>query len=324
MGIGSITSSAGSMSVMQMTTTNGKDQKSKNIQKEITDAQQKMQKLSSKEELSANEKATEQKKLQKEISSLNTELKQHQDELLRSQKREEMLARLREEIAPAQEDPSEDRTEDPAKANEASQAATDPRNLPTDEQSSAKPGTIVTQTNDGTVILKESASPDKKPGIDAENKQADGTNKEETAAAEETSAADQDIDTDTSQSGKEMHAMVSADAFLQQAGRQDTIIAKTNDGIAILKGEIKLDAYRGTDTERKQDELEKLQKQEQRAQIFQFSILGDANQAMKTASENASAKNGTQDTGKPNAYISALNASQQTQAPHPEFQVAIS
>lgn len=322
MGIGGITSSAGSMSVMQMTTTNGKDQKSKNIQKEITDAQQKMQKLSSKKELPANEKATEQKKLQKEISSLNTELKQHQDELLRSQKREEMLARLREEISPAQEDPSEDRTEDPTKANEASQAAADPRNLPTDEQSSAKPGTVVTQTNDGTVILKESASQDKKPGIDAENKLADETN--EAAAAEETSAADHDIVTDTSQSGKEMHAMVSADAFLQQAGRQDTIIAKTNDGIAILKGEIKLDAYRGTDTERKQDELEKLQKQEQRAQIFQFSILGDANHAMKTASENASAKNGTQDTGKPNAYISALNASQQTQTPHPEFQVAIS
>ncbi len=108
MGIGSITST-GSMSVMQMTTTDLKDQKSKSIQNEITDVQQQMQKLSSKEELSANEKANERKKLQKEISGLNTELKQHQEELLRSQKREQMLAELREDADPAEKEKSEDK-----------------------------------------------------------------------------------------------------------------------------------------------------------------------------------------------------------------------
>ena len=94
MGIGSITS-AGSMSAMQMPTTGLKDQKSKNLQTEITDVQQQIQKLSSEEDLSASEKANEQKKLKREKSSLDTELKQHQEELLRSQKREEMLAELR-------------------------------------------------------------------------------------------------------------------------------------------------------------------------------------------------------------------------------------
>ena len=82
MGIGNI-AAAGSMSVIQMPLANGKDQKSKNIQNKITDRQQQIQKLSSREELSAHEKATERKKLQKELSSLNRELIRHQEELRR-------------------------------------------------------------------------------------------------------------------------------------------------------------------------------------------------------------------------------------------------
>ena len=92
MGISSITS-ANSMSVMQMTGANSKVQKSKSIQNEITNAQQQIRKLSSQEDLSAAEKANERKKLQKEISGLNTELKQHQDELSRSQRREILMAK---------------------------------------------------------------------------------------------------------------------------------------------------------------------------------------------------------------------------------------
>ena len=75
MGIGGITS-ANSMSVMQMPSVDLKDHKSKNIQNEITEVQQQLQKLASTEELSANEKADERKKLQKEKSSLDNELKQ--------------------------------------------------------------------------------------------------------------------------------------------------------------------------------------------------------------------------------------------------------
>ena len=48
MGIGSVTST-NSMSVMQTLTTASTDPKIKNIQNEITDAKQQMQKLSSKE-----------------------------------------------------------------------------------------------------------------------------------------------------------------------------------------------------------------------------------------------------------------------------------
>ena len=118
MGIGSITST-GSMSVMQMTSSDLRDQKSKNIQNDITDAQQQMQKLASKEELSADEKANEKKKLQREISNLNTKLEQHQEELVRSHKREIMLAQLLEDREPAKEDTAEDEASEKEAAADA-------------------------------------------------------------------------------------------------------------------------------------------------------------------------------------------------------------
>ena len=75
MGIGSITS-WNRTSGTQMSVT---DTKSKNIQKEITNVQQEIKKLSSTEEYSVSEKAIEQQKLQKEKSNLDTELKLHQE-----------------------------------------------------------------------------------------------------------------------------------------------------------------------------------------------------------------------------------------------------
>ena len=98
-GIGSIASS-NSMSVKQVSSSDLKDQKSKSLQNDITDVQRQIQKLSSEEDLTAAEKAEEKKKLQQEESDLSTKLKLHQDELLKSQKREIKLAELQEERKP--------------------------------------------------------------------------------------------------------------------------------------------------------------------------------------------------------------------------------
>ena len=89
------------------------------------------------------------------------------------------------------------------------------------------------------------------------------------------------------QEDRKMDAMVSASSSVQQANRQGAVIARTRDGIAILKGEMNLDEIRGTDTdpEKKQAELEKMEKREERATTFQFSILGEANNTMKSAAE---------------------------------------
>ena len=319
MGIGSVTST-NSMSVMQTITTASTDPKIKNIQNEITDAKQQMQKLSSKEDLSVNEKTDERKKLQKEISDLNTELKQHQEELSRSQKRDLMLAKLREDQNPTEEKVTEDKIQETKDSSDQE----DEKKLPLEGQQSESQGTVITRNSDGVVILTEEANPNENQGVSAE--------KTQTAEAEEESA-DETVAkptvsvtvTDTGLNHKDMRAMVTADSSVQQANRQGTIVAKTRDGIAILKGEIKLDELRGADTEKKQAELEKMEQKEERATTFQFSVLGEANNAMKSAAGVSGATNAVQANAENNAYLNAMKISQENeQAAQQRFYVSFS
>ena len=315
MGISGITST-NSMSSMQFSMADLKDQKSKSIQKEITDVQQQMQKLSSEDELSVNEKENEKKALKRERSSLDTELKQHQDELLRLHKREIKLAELQEERKPEKEEKAEDKTAPP----EVSSDKEEEKKLSADEEQTAQPGTIITQNNDGTVILKEVMNQAESADADIENKPADEA--EEVAMAEkETETADDDPLADARPSAQEVQAMVSADTSMQLADRLGAIVAKTNDGIAILKGEIKQDEYRGVDTERKQAELKQMQEQQQRETAFQFSLLGEAANIRETAAD-VSAKDTPAGTER-SLQVSGLNTAQEDQALQQGFQVAI-
>ncbi|MDE7133306.1 MAG: hypothetical protein K2O65_16205 [Lachnospiraceae bacterium] len=320
MGIGSVTST-NSMSSIQTITTASTDPKIKNIQNEITDAEQQMQKLSSKEELSVNEKSDERKKLQKEISDLNTELKQHQEELSRAQKREIMLAELREDQEPTKEETSEDKVS----ATEKSSDQEDEKKQPLDGQQSESQGTVISRNSDGVVILTEAMNPNENRNVGAEEAQAEETKEEDTAETEAKPTASDTV-TDTGLSHKDMRSMVSADSSVQQANRQGAIVAKTSDGIAILKGEMKLDELRGADTEKKQAELEKMEQREERATTFQFSVLGQANNAMKSSAGNVpGSTNVAQANAENNAYINALKVTQEKeQAAQQRFYVSFS
>ncbi|MBD5540620.1 MAG: hypothetical protein HDR00_05410 [Lachnospiraceae bacterium] len=311
MGINSITST-NSMLSMQMNTAGSTDTKSKKVQDEITSAEQQLKKLSSTQELSVAEKNNERQKIQKEISSLNTELKQHQEELSRSQKREAMMAKLLEDKKPANEEKSEDKVQ----AKETSSDKADEKTLLSNRQTE-QPGTVIADNDDGTVILKEETNPANEAKEDSAEKKAENTNSDKAA--------------DAGLSQKEMHAIVSSDASVQQASRQGAVIAKTRDGIAIFKGEMRQNERRGIDTEKAQAELEKMKRQEQRATAFQSSTLGEANNTMKSATEanGAGTKNQTQvnaeNNGFNNPFINALNASQQEEkwASQQMFQVSL-
>ena len=301
MGIGSITS-AKTMTVMQVAPSALKDQKSKSIQNEITEVRQQMQKLSSKEDLSANEKTNERKKLQKEISGLTTELKQHQDDLLRSQKREQMLAKLWEDKKPVKEDISETDT----RSEEEASNTTDKSDQSYKEQPSAQTNSIIAQHSDGTVILKEITGQDRNSDRDTKTEAAVET-EEEVHDETETNTND-DAAADFRPSSREIQAMVTSDSSLQQTRHLGTIISKTSDGIAILKEEIEQAKELGLDTELKQAELKKIERQEQLAMAFQFSILGEADKALQSAANPQSSKDKATDREN-NAYINALNLS---------------
>lgn len=317
-------SSADRMALMQVTKAALKDQKSKSIQNEITAVQQQMQKLSSAEDLSVNEKANERKKLQKEISGLNTELKQHEEELLRSQKREQMLAALREDKNPAKENPAENemRSEETAPTSSNTE---DPKaqNLPSNNaQQVTQPGSVITRNGDGTVILKETLMQDRTPDAEAADKQADESEEESTDKATASETLDNGMSADFRPTNKEIHAMVSADSALQQAGRLGTIISKTSDGIAILKEEIEQARDRDADTERQQAALQKMERQERLAMAFQSSILGTANDAMKSVTDPVSAKEKRTTNTETNAYKNVLNLSQEDWTSQQKFHVS--
>lgn len=321
MGIGGVTSSNG-MSVMQMTTVGTPDAKSKKIQDEITNVERELQKVSSNAELSYTEKTDERKTLQKEISGLNTKLDQRQEELLRSQKRESMLAELRENQKPQKEDDEEDALR--AKESSSDTASEANAASASDETQPQTQGAIIASTEDGTVVLKEDARPIEAQASVSETEQAVKT-EAENDAEEEVKAAETDADTDVGPSSEEMRTMVSANSSAQQANRLGTIITKTEDGIAILKGEIEQDERRGVNTERKQAELEEMKKQEGRALAFQFSVLGETMNVPKTAAETnvvgteKTAQNNTENS----AYTTAIRASLDEQTAQQRFQVSI-
>lgn len=317
MGIGSVTST-NSMSSMQMNTAASTDPKIKSIQNEIRDAKQQMQKLSSREELSASEKANERKELQKGISRLNTELEQHQEKLRKSQKREIRLAELQEDQGLTKEEKSEDKIQ----TKETALDKTGEKNLSADNQQTGRPGTVISRNSDGVVMIKEELNPDAKRSTDTE-KIKDDKAKEERLDEKEKKDTDNDT-ANTSLSPKEIYAITSADSSVQQANRQGSIIAQTRDGIAILKGEIDQDEKRGANTDKKQTELEKMEEREQRAITFQSAILGEANNAMKSATETSMSgiKDGTQVHVENNAFVQAMNVLQESDPTQERFHVS--
>lgn len=334
MGVGSV-ASMNSMSNVQMTMARSADVKSKRIQNEITGIQQQMQKISSKEELSVDEKANERKKQQKEISSLNTELKRHQEELLKSQKREIMMAELQKNEKPAEEVKSGDKIQTD-ETNKKGIAEKEIKTIDSDMDSSlSQEGTsavasvgsstpqadyreaVIFKNNDGIVILKGEINQDEKRSVDADKKQTDKT-KEESIAEREIKI----IDNDTGLSHKEIHAIISADASAQQTSLQGTVIARIRDGIAVLKGEIKQDERRGVDTDKKQKELEKLEKKEEKARTFPFSVLREENSTMRSATK--AKVSGTQIKTDNNALINVSKLSKEdAQASQQRFYVSL-
>ena len=146
----------------------------------------------------------------------------------------------------------------------------------------------MSSNSDGTVILKAGTNQAKNHGVDTEKNPVDET-KEEDIAENEAKPTGSDMSADSGLSHKDMRTMVSADSSVQQADRQGIVIARTRDGIAILK--------------------------EQRATTFQFSILGEANNAIKSSAETPAAgvKDNTQANTENNAYINALKISQENE-----------
>lgn len=103
------------------------DSISKNIQNEISDVQRKRQELSSKEDISVEEKLKKRREMQQEISRLNTQLRQHQAEM-RREKQKELLSEETKTDSKAEPDKMKEEAKK-AETKEARQTGKDEREV---------------------------------------------------------------------------------------------------------------------------------------------------------------------------------------------------
>lgn len=278
MGVSGI-SAIGGASGGQMTSAQSVDTVSKSIQDDISEVQRQKQELSSRKDIPVEEKVKKRQELQQEISSLNAKLRQHQAEV-RKEKQKELMK------------------------DNAQTGRTDAGNE--EKKSADKKVSAVKETEARATETKDSASRDSTgmnapsrdaPGIYARVKgvQAQSTSQKEmkagsVAGSTTKSVEDRDVsprDTGVKEtedkavndetagiSAAEMQGMVAADSYVKNSKVQETVIARIEGGVAILKGEIRQDENRGADAAPKRAELEKQQQRVQWASATPFSDLG--------------------------------------------------
>lgn len=82
-----------------------------------------------------------------------------------------------------------------------------------------------------------------------------------------------------------MQAMISADSSMKQAKVQGSVATRMEGRSGILESEIKLDAQRGMDTQKKEEELANVQQKAQEAMTSQMGTLADASKNIQEASQ---------------------------------------
>ena len=88
-----------------------------------------------------------------------------------------------------------------------------------------------------------------------------------------------------------MQAMISAESAMKQAKVQGSVATKMEGRAGILKAEIKQDAARGGDVEKKQKELAEVEQKAQAADAAQLTTLAQANQELEGAAQDGKAAN---------------------------------
>ena len=172
------------------------DAYSKDLQRQIAQDQQKLQEISSNEDLSMEDKMKKRQEIQKEIASLQQQLRQHQIELRREQ--QQQGSSIDDMVAKRQDDP-----------------------------------------------------------------------KTETAGLSQNS----------------MKAMISADNSVKQSDAQKSVATSLKGKKDVLAQEVKMDAARGGNTEKKEAAVESLSQKEQQASIMQQKSLAEAVDSLQEAAK---------------------------------------
>lgn len=228
------------------------DSVSKNIRKEISEAQRQRQALSSKEDLPAAEKVKKRQELQQKISGLNRELKQRRAETRREQQQEALADEIRGDVSGAGNEGKKIIKAE----NDALKAAAEKK----------KDINEANNLNAGHSDVKNDNAGKTGSSIkNAEGKTAPDKASQNAALQDKTEQNKESRLQDFEIPQKKWKAVIASDSSREQAKKQETVIARIEGGIAILKSEIKLDEARGADVTKKQAELDKQEAKLQKA-----------------------------------------------------------
>lgn len=265
MGIGS-TKGIENMSGRPMGGTQPVDPVIKNIQDEISETQRQRQGLSSKEELSAAEKAKKRQELQQKISDLNRELRLRQAEARKEQQKDALADESRTDVSNAK-----NADEKAIKAKNITARNTAGKNTEANDTKTKTAGRTDVQDINGQSTGSSAGKVGDKASQDKD--------------AQDKASQLQDIEIPQ----KEWKAVIESNSSREQARKQEAVIARIEGGIAILKSEIKLDEARGMDVEKKKEELKNKIDKLQKAASAQFP---SPDQPIQAAKKTAPAKPG--------------------------------
>lgn len=273
MGVSGISAIGGASSV-QMTSTQSVDTVSKGIQDDISEVQRQKQELSSRKDIPVEEKVKKRQELQQEISSLNAKLRQHQAEVRKEKQKELMKDNAKTERTDAdnEEKKSADKKVSATKESEARE--TKSKNALTKDTKGMN--ALGMNAREKSVQTQNTSQKETKAGNTTGSTTKDATDKD--ANPRDTGVkktGDKAVNDETAGiSAAEMKGMVAADSYVKNSKVQETVIARIEGGVAILKGEIRQDENRDADAAPKKAELEKQEQKVQWASAASFSDLG--------------------------------------------------
>lgn len=222
---------------------------SKNIQNEISEVQRQKQGLSSRQEMSEEERSKKKQELQQELSSLNTRLRQRQAEVSRKQKQADRLEEL-----------SAPDTDMRTRRAEGSNTGKTAQNSKAGKNTEQSMGTEASFTKEAAEKMAGTGDAERSAG---QTKRSAGQIRHSTEQtkrnAEKTERSSEDDRDEKPKTGgipqDKMQAIVGGDIFREQTERREVVIARIEGGIAILKGEIRQDEMLGNDVQNKKTEL---------------------------------------------------------------------
>ncbi len=230
------------------------DAERRNIENDIVEVQQEKQALSSKKDISVEEKTKRRQDLQQELASLNTKLRMREAEADREEEAETKTSDLLSEKSEAEEMRDDNRTGN-AESERTGNAADNEKTQYGFEHNG---------------VEKDGIKPDGIENSVSENGPAGGNDSEKDAAI----------------ARSDVQSIITERNAMDQIKRQGTIIARIENDIVILKGEIQQDEARGLDVKEKKEELKEQEIKAQQATDSQFSAIGRTNRMMHKAQKS--------------------------------------